>query len=276
MIEKIPHVEIIKIDDLVFHETIDLERAKRLEEKIRKDGILRNPVIVGKIKGRNKLLLLDGVHRVGALIRYGSKHIVAQIVDYFDENVEVYTWHHLIKNFDSKTLIEKIKDIEGIELEKTNREKADNLLKQKKIVAYLLFENDEVFIVKNGKDLKSKTEKLKAVVDIYGKNSEVCRISGDEIDFTLNNCDNLTAILVIPRYDKEDVVKLAFDKIDSPSGITRHVIPSRILGLDIDLSLLSTDIPIEDKNRLLKEIITERIKNKRTRFYQESVYILNE
>jgi len=50
----------------------------------------------------------------------------------------------------------------------------------------------------------------------------------------------------------------------------------RALGLNIDLSLLKADLSIKDKNDAVKELINERIVNKRTRFYPESVFVFDD
>jgi len=277
MKNELPDIRIIPIEELVFHEMEDPERTKRIAERIRADGVLKNPVIVGNVKHESsKFLLLDGVHRVNALKKLGSKDVVAQIVDYWSDDVKVYTWCHVIHGINARHLLKKLKDIKDINLEKMNEKSAQMLLEQKRIVSYLLFKNEDVFVVKSKDDLKTRATKLRDVVNVYGATSKIYRVSKSEVDFLLRKSKDATAVLFIPVYEKDDIVNLAFNKIELPAGITRHVVSKRVLGLYMDLALLKVDISIEDKNKLLEEVIKQRVANKKIRFYPESVVVFDE
>lgn len=277
MENQLPEVRIVPIEKLVPHEMEDSERTKRIEMRIRVDGALKNPVIVGKIRRDGpKLLLLDGVHRVNALKRLGCRDVVAQVIDYRSNDVKVFTWHHLIQGFEVPRLLKSIRGIKDIVLEKVDRERAEALLKEKKIVCYFLFKNGDVFVVKCEDDLKTRTLKLRDVVDVYKRASEIYRLTKSEADFLLKESKDAIAVLSIPVYDKREIEELAFNGINLPAGITRHVVSKRVLGLHIDLALLKVDMSLKSKNKILKEIIKERIANKRARFYPESVFVFDE
>ncbi|MEM5782422.1 MAG: ParB N-terminal domain-containing protein [Candidatus Aenigmatarchaeota archaeon] len=270
----LPAIKFIPIEKLILHEMDDPERTKRIEMKIRADGFLKNPVMVGKIRHNgNKLLLLDGVHRINALKRLGCRDVLAQVIDYKSKDVKVFTWNHLIKGFDMQDILNSIGNTT---VEKIDRKKAEVLLKKKKIVGYFLLKNEDVFMIKCDDDLITRTLKLKDIVDTYKGSWEIYRITRSEISFFLREGNDSTAILFIPPYNKREIVELAFKEIKLPAGVTRHIIPNRVLGLNIDLALLKVDISIKTKNKILKEIIKERIANKRTRFYPESVFVFDE
>jgi hypothetical protein len=273
---KLPDIRIVPIGDLVLHEKVDPGRIKRIADRLESDGLFKNPVIVGKVKNSSKFIHVDGAHRIGAAKKISLKHLIVQVIDYFSEDVKVYSWHHLIRGFDRDTFIKKIKDIEGVELEKTDRETSETLLKQNKIVASLFFKNGDIFVIKSKDDLRTRATKLVEVVEVYSKASEIGRTIDSEVDFVLKEDKDLTAILLIPTYEKKDIVELAFSGIELPTGTTRHVIPERALGLNIDLSLLKSDKSTEKKNRILREIIEQRIKEKKTRYYPEPTYVFNE
>jgi len=277
MENKLPDIRIVPIEELVPHEMEDPERTKRIEMRIKADGVLKNPVMVGKISTDGfRMLLLDGVHRVNALKRLGCRDVVAQIVNYWSHEVEVFTWHHLIRGFDPNHLLNKIKDIKDVVLEKARRETAQALLEKREIVSYLLFRNGDVFVVKSKGDLKAKTMKLRDVVDACRETSEIYRVTKGEADFLLKASRDSTAILFIPVYGKKDIVDLALSNVKLPAGVTRHVVSKRALGLHIDLALLKVDMSIKSKNKILREVIKERMANKRTRFYPESVFVFDE
>lgn len=272
-----PEIKIVLINELLLHETEDPIRTKRLEERLIADGFLKNPVIVGRIAhGNSKFLLLDGVNRVSALKNLGFKDIVAQIADYFDRNLRIANWCHLVHGFKRQNLLRKIEDIEGVSLEKTDRQEAERLLEQKKIISYLLFKNEDVFIIKSSDDLKTRTLKLGEVVGACCKYSTIHRILKTEAESLLKKQMTATAALITPTYEKEEIVNLASAKIRLPSGVTRHIIPSRVLNLHVSLALLKVELPIEQKNKVVQEMISQSLAYEKARFYSESVFVFDE
>jgi len=255
----------------------DAKRTDMLSKRMEADGFVRNPVIVGKIdKSHDRFLLIDGVNRVCALRNLGCKDVVAQITDYWDDSIEVDTWNHVITGFKSNDLVKRIGSIDGVKVKKTSRKSAEVLLRRKKIIACLLLRDNGVFIIENESDFETKTGKLVEIVDIYAATSEMLRVSIGELGFLFNEKKDFTAILVIPPYEKKDILRIALSNQKLPPGITRHTVPNRALGLNIDLSLLKADLSIKDKNDTVTELINERIVNKRTRFYPESVFVFDD
>lgn len=79
-------ITLIDIDKLKSHEAIDFQRLGELVERIRRDGHLKNPIVVD----RKSLVVLDGHHRLKALKILGCTKIPAFLVDYKSNNVRVY------------------------------------------------------------------------------------------------------------------------------------------------------------------------------------------
>jgi hypothetical protein len=59
-------------------------------------------------------------------------------------------------------------------------------------------------------------------------------------------------------------------------GVTRHSISGRALGLNVDIVMLDSDIPLEQKNVWLEDLIKSRVKGNRVRFYPEPVFRFDE
>ena len=59
-------------------------------------------------------------------------------------------------------------------------------------------------------------------------------------------------------------------------GITRFIVPGRILRVNLDLEILRSEQSIREKNRWLHEQLLEKQKNGQIRFYAEPVYLLDE
>jgi len=58
--------------------------------------------------------------------------------------------------------------------------------------------------------------------------------------------------------------------------VTTYSISGRVLGLNVDLVMLDSDIPLEQKNIWLDSLIKRKIRDRRVRFYQEPVFRFDE
>src|SRR3989344_1333378 len=96
MITNFFHLQIISIADIVPHEKYDEKRTKPLVSQLKREKRLNNPIIVTSFENA-KFLQLDGMNRYCAFKTMGLSSIVAQIIDYADqEDVELSSWVHLI------------------------------------------------------------------------------------------------------------------------------------------------------------------------------------
>ena len=97
----IPDLLIVPADALLLHEDVDIRRVEPLVERLRMDGLLKNPPVVAPVAGRDadgcenrRYVILDGANRTTALWKLGAPHHLVQVVDY--REVELGTWGHLV------------------------------------------------------------------------------------------------------------------------------------------------------------------------------------
>src|SRR3990167_4547707 len=92
------HLQIIPIKNILPHEEFDEKRTHPLVSRLRKDGYLANPIIVAAL-GEGKHLQLDGMNRFSAFKMMKIPTILAQIIDYNDQDiVELSSWAHLFQS----------------------------------------------------------------------------------------------------------------------------------------------------------------------------------
>lgn len=296
----------VHIDDLIFHETCDFNRVRRLADQIKKDGHLKNPVIVASFSNpakdgirivRNhadgvlsekdeKLLVLDGVNHVSALKLLGFQDVMIQKVDYTDQNVELTSWDHLVFNISKDKLIERIQN-ENLKISPCDWQTVDDRRRtaDRDAICFVLF-RDRSGLVVNQKEtsLESRVKNLHHIVAIYNlsweiyplQNGSVWTDSDDTLFLAFDTLENCSAINLLPVFKKEEVIDLASRGILLPFGVTRFVIPQRVLGLEVSCSVLGDKAPLSEKNLFLKELLSYRLKSKKTKFYQESVFLFNE
>lgn len=83
-----PRFALIEIRRLHGHEHIRPALLRELTEQIRRDGVLKRPVLVAD----RDFVILDGHHRVEALRALGCKRVSVYLVDYDSDLVNLGTW----------------------------------------------------------------------------------------------------------------------------------------------------------------------------------------
>jgi len=86
----------------------------------------------------------------------------------------------------------------------------------------------------------------------------------------------MTAVAIFPQFQPEMVFEAASQGTLLPAGLTRFVIPGRILRLNADLGRLKSEEPIQAKRTWFNSFLEDKLARSRLRFYQEPVILLDE
>jgi hypothetical protein len=276
MISNLPNLRILPIDSLILHEDHDMQRTLPLVEKLRAQGILRNPPIVMPLNdGTNRYMVLDGANRVTSLRALEFPHIVAQVVAANDPHVNLQTWNHVVWGMPPKSLAAALRKIKGIELVKVNPHKS--LDAPKYMPMQIRFPNGNFFLLKETpSDLPTHIQTMHNVVNCYKTRASLDRTSQTLIDTFKHIYPDLTALIIFPNFKIKTVLKLASQNIMLPTGITRFTVSPRALHLNYPLHELSSAKPIEYKQEYLNHWIEERVKKKGVRLYSEATFLFDE
>ena len=76
---------LVPIRDLKTHEEAEPDRVRRVMKQMRSTGVVKKAIIVDSAS----MVVLDGVHRLGALKMLGAVRAPAWLIDYSDEGVVV-------------------------------------------------------------------------------------------------------------------------------------------------------------------------------------------
>lgn len=82
--------------------------------------------------------------------------------------------------------------------------------------------------------------------------------------------------MIFPSFDIKFVLQSAVEEKLLPAGITRFVVPGRVLRVNVDLENLRGKDPLSHKNAWLNRLIAEKFASRSVRYYQEPVYLLDE
>lgn len=282
-----PNLKLVPVQSLILHEHADEKRVDRLQARLRADATLKNPPVVAPLPGTDHFVVLDGANRTSAVQRLGCLHLLVQVVDYKSERVQLVTWHHLITGRKPSTFLQEIAKVDGLLLQPVSLRAARAALDARAILAYIVIpEQDKsstVYAVDGMPEMEHHgahiaNALLNSMVDTYKGDPQVAihRVNSDELDEVASYYDNISGLVVFPPYSPDDILKLAEAGTKVPTGITRHIINPRALRVNVPLSLLSSNQPLEEKNAWWHEQVKRKLAANEIRLYQEATYLFDE
>jgi len=276
MIPNLPTLKILPIEQMILHEDHDLQRTLPLVEKLRAQGILRNPPIVMRLPDNSgRYMVLDGANRVTSLREMEFPHIVAQVVEANNPNVNLQTWNHVVWGMDTDSLVRSLKKVKNIKLVKIDPQKSLDAPKYTPLQIRLP-EGHFYILEEEPSDLATHIDTLHQIVNTYKTRASLDRTSQTLIDSFKRVYPDLTLLVIFPSFKIKTVLKLAAQNIVLPTGITRFTVSPRVLHLNYPLHELSSGKPIEYKEAYLQRWVEERVKNKGVRHYAEQTFLFDE
>ncbi len=273
-------LEVVPIEQVVPHEHIDMKRVARLVERLEDDGRLVNPPITTYWKGR--YVILDGATRYSSLRQLGYPHAIVQVVDKDQAGFQLHTWYHAISAEDDPTavttfssLVDRLESIEGLKLRSISADEARGSLSRPEALCYFINRDGSLMLAEIEPDTP-RLAILNAIVDTYNAWGVVERTLLTDVDRLVAQFPKLVAVAVFPQFTPEAVFDAAANGDLLPAGLTRFVIPGRILRLNADLSRLKRDEPLAEKRSWFNEFLAGKLSRSRLRVYQEPVVLLDE
>jgi hypothetical protein len=98
--------------------------------------------------------------------------------------------------------------------------------------------------------------------------------SGNFSDTVLRS-QTFSGHLTLPPFNLTDLERAAFTEQFFPPYVIAVQTDRRVFNIDFPLSVLRADIPIEEKEQFLKDMVLIREQSCRTTFFEGQVYILN-
>lgn len=266
-------LRIVPIDTVVPHEIEDPRRVERLSSHLRKEGWLRNPPLVVKKDATH--VILDGTTRTHAMRILGYQHILVQVVE--PGRVRVDTWNHLVQRMSDADFwaeLNKLPLLTFRQLVGSSMGESPN-----RWAGRLYFANGEAYSIELPRDCTpaGEVEALNRLVSIYTGEREIRRCLESDIDTLKKEYKDLTALVSFPHYTAHDILEFGLQGQRVPPGITRCIVPGRVLRVNVDLTLLESSVlTLEQKNARLREYIHARLVRQPLRYYEESIYIFED
>lgn len=274
----LPDLRFVPVEALIPHEQHDPFRSAPLVARLREEGVLRNPPIVTPLPpGDDRFVVLDGANRVTAAAAADLPHLVVQVVRYEDPGLKLTTWHHALTELAAADFERALRGMPGLTLVATEIRHARAVLARREALAFVALPPDRALTLHGGGELAERNALLNAVVNSYRSRARFHRVASDSLADALAEHPEVTALVVFPHFEPDEVVDLATSGARLPAGITRHVIPWRALRVNVPLERLADRAtPLAEKNRWLAEWLREKMLRREVRFYQESIVLFDE
>jgi hypothetical protein len=234
-------ISLIQIENLKPHEEVIPNAVHALAEEIRLQNEVRDPLIVD----RCSLVVLDGMHRHSSLKKLGCRFAPCCLLDYDDSQIKVGSWYRAMAADDAERNIERVLKALHIDYSK------DGSVSSKDVVALT---DTSSFQLSQTVDDVSKARLAVQIEKAMVQRGYEIRYIPDTTGNDLRT-NNVKLVIPVPKFTKAAIREIALTKHLLPHKVTRHVIPSRPMRLDIPLALLfereSTDNVNETFDKLL-------------------------
>lgn len=271
--ENILPLRVVPMDKIFPHESIDPKRVDKLAARLEEEGLLRNPTIVTEVEGN--YMVLDGATRTAAFKKLGYPHTIVQVCSP-ETGLGLHTWYHIVQKIEVESLLELLRAIPNIDLVPTTAEKADDNMFAYGSLCYLHTADGRLFLVQPATGI-NRLDALNQLTETYIAAATVDRTLDKDLISLQAEHPDLAALVVFPEYTVSQVMQVTLSGRYFPAGITRFLIPGRILRLNADLQVLkSAEMSAADKSRWLREFLEEKMKHNAIRYYGEPVYLLDE
>ncbi len=265
-------LRIVPAEQVRPHEIADPGREHRIEERLRQDRQLRDPLMVGAVPDFDGLVLLDGTNRKRALATLGLPNVLVQVIDYGDEHaVELRTWCHSTA-LPLELLVERAGEIPGVVASELPELAAGDALRSSTTLAVILDENSQFELRRLRDPAVSRADQLRQLVDIYEEGLVRVDCSADEVEERAQSLMSSTAgarsLIAFPAFSRSQVVTMAKRPALIPAGITRHIIRAgRALRVNVPIEML--DMPDADA------VLRRHLQTLQPRLYREPTILFD-
>jgi phosphoglycerate dehydrogenase-like enzyme len=267
-------LQVVPIEQVSPHEEVDEKRVARLMAAIGSSPRLIDPPIAVYWNGR--YVILDGATRFTSFKRLGFKHMIFQIVDTAPESFTLHTWYHAISSERPfAELLTHLQQLNGIQFEELPPGKTQSVFQDKTVLCYFLARNGRVTLAKTAPGAVY-LDVMNALVASYTNWGTVERTLLTDLPRLLEQFPQLTAVAIFPQFAPEIVFDVASRGGFVPAGLTRFVIPGRILRLNMKLDRLLENDTLAAKRTWFKKHLAEKITSSRLRYYEEPVVLLDD
>ncbi|HEX9922018.1 MAG TPA: NAD(P)-dependent oxidoreductase, partial [Anaerolineae bacterium] len=265
-------LQVVPLAKVFPHENVDPHRVQKLAERLAVEDVLVNPPVV--IGSGDHYVVLDGATRTAALKQLDYPHTIVQVVSDKDKLV-LHTWFHAIRKSDPAKLVKMLDDLPEVSLIESKPQSVLDEMIEYGGMCYLHTVNDKVFRIEPAAGV-NRLDALNRLTTAYIEACYLSRTLTKDMKTLQQEYPDLTALVVFPEYTVDQILQIAQAGQVVPAGITRFIIPGRVLRINADLDYLKSEKSLSEKARWLNRLVMNKLLKGEIRYYEEPVYLLDE
>lgn len=223
-----------------------------IADGIRVQGTVRDPLIIDQ----DEHVILDGMHRYSSLKLLKCRFAPCCLVNYDSPLIKVGSWFRLFNVQETESLAENQLNEHSLEY-----------TKQKTDLEHLTFNSQTIILTGNGNqyslpqssDLSEFARTAVMLERSLVKQGHHVDYLSETVAIQMLRSGSANFVILLPIFSKQQIRELGMRGLLLPHKVTRHVMPSRPLRIDIPLALLTDPaISREEANRRLGEALSTR------------------
>ena len=251
-------LRVVSLAQVVPHEQPEPRRVRRMIGRLQSDDRLGNPPVVFELDDR--FMLVDGANRIAAMRALGYRYAIVQVAS--PATVRLTTWHHVLTATTPERVLASLRQVAELDLAARSDRPA---------ICTIRLAGGRTLAVapRPGTD---PFEVLTPLVAGYLLDAVVRRT----VEPDLAAHPDAAAVVAFVKLTVDEVVGAVRNGTLLPAGVTRFIIPGRVLSLNAPLAPLGTEQPVAALDSWLAELVSGRRTEGRIRHYPEAVFVLDD
>ena len=241
----------VEIEELKPHEEVIEAVVTKLAEAIRRDGVVRDPLIVDQ----EDHVVLDGMHRFNALKRLNCRFAPCCLLDYMNPQITVGSWFRVFTVEEAKSVAQQV--LSSLKLDyKISQTNMTDAFDPATIIAT---ENGEEFSLSHSADGLEQCRTATSIEAQMVKRGLKVTYLSESLAIQWLTSGRANFVIFLPVFSKETIRRFGSEGLLLPHKVTRHIIPSRPMEIDVPLELLTDrNITVREADERLDELLQRR------------------
>jgi hypothetical protein len=243
-------ITMVNVDELKPHEEIIDQAVETLANDVLNQGEIRDPLIVDQ----EEYVILDGMHRFSSLKRLECRFVPCCLVDYDNPLIKVGAWFRFFAVDEPESVAERLLKDAGLSYAR----RSDAKLDYNPQTVIRTRNNAEFSLPELADPIQRARTAVALEKDLIKKGYDVTYLPETTVTQAFQSRE-LNLVISIPIFSKQQIREFGIAGHLLPHKVTRHVMPSRPLSIDVPLKMLiDSSISREMADRKLGELLAER------------------
>lgn len=241
----------MEIEELKPHEEVIEELVAKLTREMREDGIVRDPLIVEQ----EEHVILDGMHRFSSLERLRCRFAPCCLVDYMSPQIMVGSWFRVFTVEEADSVAQRILSSMKLDYSLSRVDPTDTYEPS----TVILTKGQKGFSLRDPTNVLERCRIAASIEKRMVQDGHRVTYLSEALAIQRLSSERANFVIVLPVFTKDTIRKFGSEGLLLPHKVTRHVIPSRPLAIDVPLSLLTEPrISRQEADEKLGELLAGR------------------